>query len=70
MRLFLEITPDDIAEGLEFENHEQAFQMIKAIDRQMADYDFTLSVIRDLVAELKLCIADGDEPLTAKDVGL
>jgi hypothetical protein len=64
------MTPDDIAEGLEFENHEQAFQMIKAIDRQMADYDFTLSVIRALVAELKLCIAVDDEPLTAKDVGL
>lgn len=70
MRLFLEMTPDDIADGLEFESHEQAFQMIKAIDRQMADYDFTLSVIRDLVAELKLCVGEGDEALTAKDVGL
>lgn len=70
MRLFLETTPDDIADGLEFESHEQAFQLIKAIDRQMADYDFTLSVIRDLVAELKLCVGEGDEALTAKDVGL
>lgn len=70
MRLFLDLSPDDIAEGLEFENHEQAFQMIKSIDRQMADYDFTLSIIRELVTELKLCAGESDEPLTAKDVGL
>lgn len=70
MKLFLDLSADDIAEGLSFESHEQASQMIKAIDRQMADYNFTLSVIRDLVAELKLCIAIDDEPLTAKDIGL
>ncbi|CAB3654545.1 hypothetical protein LMG26685_02930 [Achromobacter mucicolens] len=70
MKIILELSQDDFVDGLEFETHEQAFQMIKAIDRQMADFDFTLSVIRDLVAELKLCVGDGDEPLTAKDIGL
>lgn len=67
MKLLVDLAPDILAEGLEFETHEQAFEMIKAIDTLMADYDFTLNLIRHFVADLNKC---GDEPLTAEDIGL
>lgn len=70
MKLLVDLDPDILADGLEFETHEQAFEMIKAIDTLMADYDFTLGVIRYLVDELKKCSGDGDPPLTATDLGL
>lgn len=70
MKLFIDIDPDILAESAGFETQDQAFELIKSVDLLMADYDFTLGVVRYLVGELKKCSGDSDPPLTATDLGL
>lgn len=57
-----------------FEDHifhideEELLDFIMAIDLAQARYEFTLELIRRLVASLKE--GEGDEPLTAEEIGL
>lgn len=60
-----------IIEATETLDHASAETLILGIDRNMADYEFTLNIIKKLVKSLKDEEAAGHpEPLTAKDIGL
>lgn len=70
MELRLNVDLAEVIDATRQLNNKQAKSLILAIDSNMCEYEFTLSVVKALVKDLKKCVGPEDPPLTAKDIGL
>ncbi len=70
MELNLKVDLVEVIDATRQLSHKQAKALILAIDDNICEYEFTLSVVRALVKELKKCVGPDEPPLTAKDIGL
>lgn len=70
MELRLNVDLAEVIDATSQLSNKQAKAMILAIDANMCEYEFTLSVVKTLVKGLKECVGPDDPPLTAKDIGL
>ena len=68
MNINLDIDVRQVEEALcEFMSHDELHNHIIMLDEQAADYDFTLKLIRALVASLRKC-DDPNDPLKPGDL--
>ena len=64
MRVMFHIKPDELAEAIAEDNewnHDEIESLIRSLDANMRDYDFTLSLAKHFVSELiSECEASGE----------
>lgn len=68
--LNIKVPVNDLIEAAMDLEHDEISKMILEMDLYVADYDFTLGLIRSLVESLKKDVDGGALPFTAKDIGL
>lgn len=68
--LNIKVPVNDLIEAAMDLEGDEISKMILEMDLYVADYDFTLGLIRSLVESLKKDVDGGALPFTAKDIGL
>lgn len=67
MNISINITPEDVARDL---TYDQCFEWIKAMDDQVAEYDFTLRLAKRFVQVIKDEIEGDRSTNLNKELGL